>query len=144
MTIDPDRQDHDRLSRMVRLPVSAEEAWKVIGDFGGMAEWHPLVVECQLAELEGETYRHLTLVDGEKIFERLVETGPHYYTYTIEEGPLPVDDYRATLSAVDEDEGCHVYWSAFFTPTAPDERESDQIIAYIYETGLEALRQRFE
>ena len=143
MTIEPDRQDHDRLSRMVQLPASVAEVWAVIGDFHGVADWHPLIASCEPAEIDGETYRHLVLDDGGKVFERLLETGPNFYTYEIIDGPLPVSDYRATISVVEEDEGCHVYWSAYFVPTAPDQHKSDEMVAKVYEVGLEALRERF-
>ena len=64
-------------------------------------------------------------------------------TYEILEGPLPVTDYRATLSCVAEEDGCHVFWSAYFMPTEQAERVSDDIIAKFYEIGLQALQDRF-
>lgn len=132
---------HDRVSRIVRLDAPVDEVWKAIGDFGALADWHPVVSVCEVDMIGGEAHRMLTTTDGARLLERLLETGPHHYTYSIVESPLPVDDYRATLSVVEEEGGgCHVYWSSTFEPTDPS---ADDVIGGIYDSGFEALRDRF-
>ena len=137
------RRDHDNVRRMIRLAADPETVWAVIGDFGRMAEWHPLIRKVELSELEGDLYRHLIDADDALYFERLVERGPHHLTYEIVDGPLPVTDYRATLSCVAEPDGCHVFWSAYFVPVETPGHLADEIVATFYEIGLEALGQRF-
>jgi hypothetical protein len=132
---------HDRLQRLVMLNAPREKVWAEIGGFGAIADWHPVIAEAEIVELAGETHRHLTTTDGDLIIEKLLETGPYFYRYTIVDSGLPVEDYRATLSCVAEKDGCHVYWSSDFEPTDPS---ADDIIAGIYETGLAALRDRFD
>jgi hypothetical protein len=83
----------------------------------------------------------VTLSDGGLLLERLIETGPHHYTYEIVDGPLPLTDHRATLSCVAEEGGCHVFWSAVFEPTDPS---TDEIVSGFYEMGLRALRERYD
>lgn len=139
----PDRAPHDRIQRMVSLPADRDAVWAEIGGFGRIAEWHPLIDSVELTEIEGDAYRHLRTTEGELFFERLIEAGPHHITYEIMDGPLPVSDYRATLSCVAEDGGCHVHWSAHFKPTQDAERLSDEIVAKFYEIGLQALRERY-
>ena len=70
-----------------------------MGDFCGIARWHPAVETCGLSYNNGATYRTLKLKDGAEIFERLLtRIGPaHTYTYSIETSPLPVADYQATI-----------------------------------------------
>jgi hypothetical protein len=132
---------HDRVSRIIRLAAPAAEVWAAIGPFGALADWHPVVSVCELDEIEGDTYRVLTTVDGGRLLEQLVDEGPSHYTYRITESPLPVSDYRATLSVVPEpDGGCHVYWGSTFEPTAD---AADDVVGGIYEAGFEALRDRF-
>ncbi|MCL5777402.1 SRPBCC family protein [Limibaculum sp. FT325] len=132
---------HDRVSRILRLSAPPAEVWAAVGDFGALADWHPVVAKCEIDEIDGDTYRVLTTADGGRLLERLIETGPHHYTYRIEESPLPVDDYRATLSVVAEpDGGCHVYWGSTFEPLDPS---ADDVVGGIYDAGLEALRARF-
>lgn len=128
---------------MVSLRADRDSVWSAIGAFGQIAEWHPLIERVELTEIDGETYRHLTTVEGELFLERLIETGPHHVTYAMVDGPLPVDDHRATLSCVAERGGCHVYWSAYFVPTGPDAHLTDGIVGTFYEIGLRALQDRF-
>ena len=129
----------DRIQRWVSLPLPPEKVWAEIGGFGAIAEWHPDVSSSEVFEIEGETHRHVKIGEGVTL-ERLVETGPHHYTYEIVESPLPLADHRATLSVVAEEGGCHVYWSAMFEPT---DASADDIVAAFYEDGLRALRERF-
>ena len=143
MASEPRGGDHDQVRRMVSLPVDRDTVWRAIGDFGGIAEWHPLIERAELAEIEGETYRHLTTVDGELFLERLIEAGSHHLTYEMVDGPLPVADHRATLSCVAEPGGCHVYWSAYFVPTGPDAHFAGGVVGAFYEIGLRAVRDRF-
>jgi hypothetical protein len=130
----------DRVQRWVSLPEPPEKVWAEIGGFGDIAGWHPLIQSCEVVEIEGDIHRHLRLVDGGLVLERLIETGPHHYTYEMVDGPLPLADHRATLSCVPEAGGCHVFWSAMFEPSDPS---ADDIVAGFYEEGLRALRERF-
>jgi hypothetical protein len=60
----PQHGDHDQVRRMVSLPADRDTVWAAIGGFGQVAEWHPLIKRAELTQIEGETYRHLTTVDG--------------------------------------------------------------------------------
>jgi len=131
---------HDRIQLWIELPAKADTVWAEIGDFGAIAEWHPDVVSAEIVEIEGDTYRHLRLAEGVLALERLVKTGERFYTSEIVESPLPMENHRATLSCVPEKEGCRVFWSAVFDPLDPI---VDEIIEGFFETGLEALRQRY-
>ena len=135
-----DHPPRDRVERWIDLPAPAAEVWALIGPFGAIADWHPAVADAEIVDLEGETHRHLTLADGEKLLERLVEEGDHLYRYEIVEGPLPVEEYRATLTCFSEGSGCRVFWSSTFESEDP---AADALIAGIYEAGLEALQRRF-
>ncbi len=135
--------DHDQVRRIVSLPADRDAVWSAIGDFGRVADWHPLIERAELTEIEGAVYRHLTTTDGDLFTERLIEVGPHHVTYETVDGPLPVTDHRATLSCVAEAGGCHVYWSAYFVPDGADYHLADEIVGAFYEIGLAALRDRF-
>jgi hypothetical protein len=130
----------DRIQRWVSLPKPPEMVWAQIGGFGDIADWHPGVDNAEVVEIDGATHRHLKMTDGGLLLERLIETGPHYYTYEMIDGPLPLAYHRATLSSVPEAGGCHVFWSAVFEPTDPS---ADDIVAAFYEEGLRTLRERY-
>jgi len=133
-------EGYDRLRRMVELPAAAETVWAEIGDFGAIADWHPLIAKAEVVEIDGDIHRHLTTTDGDLILERLTGTGELTYSYEIIDGPLPVAGYRAVFSCVPEGEGCHIFWSAHFEALDPS---ADEIVAAIYEAGLRAIRDRF-
>lgn len=143
MSTNRQQADHDRVQRMVELTADRDTVWARIGGFGSIADWHPLIASAELTEIDGDTFRHLGTTDDELFFERLIETGPHHMTYEMVEGPLPVSDYRSTLSCVAEASGCRVFWSAYFEPTEEAERVSDNIVGTFYEIGLRALREHF-
>jgi hypothetical protein len=130
----------DRIQRWVSLPVAPEKVWAEIGGFGAIAGWHPDVVSAEVVEIEGAVHRHVRTSDDGLTLERLVETGPHHYTYEIVESHLPLADHRATLSCVAEKGGCRVFWAAMFEPT---DESADDIVTAFYEDGLRALRERF-
>jgi len=129
----------DRIQRWVMLPQPPAKVWAEIGGFGDIAKWHPDVTSAEVFEIEGETHRHVRIGDGLSL-ERLIETGPNFYSYETVDGPLPLTNHRATLSCVAEKDGCHVFWSAMFEPTDPS---ADEIVTAFYEDGLRALRDRF-
>lgn len=133
-------EDHDRVQRWVELPARAETVWREIGGFDQMHTWHPWIESSELLDIEGEPYRHLRLTDGALFLEKLITTGDHFYTYATIEGSMPFDDHRATLSCVAEEDGCRVFWSAYFEPTDP---AADDMVVGFYEAGLEAVRERF-
>jgi hypothetical protein len=132
----------DRIQRMVELPVGPDRVWEAIGRFGDMG-WHPLVAKVEPVEIEGAPYRRVTMVDGGTFLERLVESGAHFMTYESVDGPLPMTDHLATLSAVEAPFGCRVFWSALFEPQDGADEWCDRIVAGFYEAGLTALRERF-
>ncbi len=135
---------HDRVTRMIRLSAPPEDVWRAIGDFDGVAGWHPAFVAAEPTEIDGERYRRLTTTEGEQYFDRLIETGPLRYAYETAEGPLALSDFRATLACVAEKGGCHVFWSARFEPPEGQEREADEVVGALFEIGLAALADRFQ
>jgi polyketide cyclase/dehydrase/lipid transport protein len=77
-----------------------EAAWKKIGDFCGIATWHPAVEKCVLSD-DGKM-RTLSLKGGGTIVETLVsrDDNAHSYTYEIVSSPLPVSDYVSTIKVL--------------------------------------------
>ncbi len=131
------------------LPCSADEAWKVLRGFGGIADWHPAIVK---SGIEGEAgilrvgaIRRLALADGAVLRERLTEfdDGLRALAYVFEESPLPVDGYRAQVR-VDEVAGlvdrCVVRWSAGFeVREAGTEAEFEGLVRELIVQGHEGL-----
>jgi hypothetical protein len=124
---------------------SADEVWAVIGGFDALPQWHPAVKE---STLEGDgRIRRLQLASGALLVERLqaFSEAERSYTYSIEQGPLPVARYRSLLRVHEQpgDAGCRVEWSGEFLPEGASEPEAADIIRGIYRAGLDQLGQRF-
>lgn len=133
--------------RSVEVAAPPDEVWAAIGDVCAIADWHPVIASC-LPEPQGDTlYRVLETEDGGILREHMIEIdeATRSQTYSILEGPLPVDGYRSTLSvAPGSEEGRSVIlWRSEFTARDVPDEEAAAIIAGIYDAGLEELATRF-
>lgn len=130
------------IQKQATLNTDAETVWKTVGDFCGIAAWHPGVAHC---EKDGPR-RILTLREGARLVDRQLERddAAMRYTYTMEEGALPVsDDFRAVLQVNDLGDRTRVVWRAEFTP-APGQSDAmaSAVLGRIFEAGLDGLRRR--
>jgi Polyketide cyclase / dehydrase and lipid transport len=134
-----------RVDEMQALAASAEEVWRLIGGYDALSEWHPAVERSALED--AGRVRRLSLRGGGALLERLhaFSEREHSYAYSIEEGPLPVANYRSTLSVRDRGgkRGCEVFWSGDFAPAGATESEAVAVIRGIYRAGLDTLAKRF-
>ncbi len=124
------------------LGVSAEEAWKVVGDFVGLIEGMGLPVE---VEGEGIGQTRKISMGPAPIIERLEERdeAAKKIVYSIVEGPLPVASYVSTMQLSDAGEGrSKLVWSSTFEPVG-DEATAKQIVSGIYDGGIKGLQARF-
>jgi hypothetical protein len=124
------------------LGVSADEAWKVVGDFVGLIEGMGLPVE---VEGEGIGQTRKISMGPAPIVERLEERdeAAKKIVYSIVEGPLPVQNYVSTMQLSDAGEGrSKLTWSSTFEPVG-DEAAAKQIVSGIYDGGIKGLQGRF-
>ena len=130
--------------RSVRLPASAARSWATIGGFNALPEWHPAVERSELSD--GGRTRTLYLAGGGRIVEGLDEhdAAARRYRYRFIESPLPIENYRSSLSVRDEgDDGCTVEWHGEFASDDAVRTQMEEAVAGIYDTGLENLRRLF-
>ena len=124
------------------LGASAEEAWKVVGDFVGLVQGMGVPVE---VDGEGIGMTRTIAMGPEPIVERLEarDEGAKKIVYSILQGPLPVKDYVATMQLTDAGEGrSTLTWSSTFEPVG-DEALATQIVTGIYDGGIKGLQGRF-
>jgi hypothetical protein len=124
------------------LGVSADEAWKVVGDFVGLIEGMGLPVE---VEGEGIGQTRKISMGPAPIVERLEERdeAAKKIVYSIVEGPLPVSNYVSTMQLSDAGEGrSKLVWSSTFEPVG-DEATAKTIVSGIYDGGIKGLQGRF-
>lgn len=124
-----------QVSRTQRFDGSAEEMWRRIGGWGDPHTWHPAVAD---TKAEGDK-RTVFLEGGGEIHETQTDVGPLTYSYRIDESPLPVANYTATIAVRDVDGGCEVEWGSTFDADGASDEEAEAAIAGIYEGGFAAL-----
>ncbi len=117
------------------------------GQFGGwcaIAEWHPAVKTCEESK-EGDTeYRTLTLQDGGKIKEKLLEKSGASYRYEIIESPLPVKNYEAQFTVTPDDDDLdevNIVWAATYDAAdGKEDADARKTIDGIFKDGIESIK----
>ena len=122
-----------------RLANPADVVWALIGDFGGLHRWHPLVHGLDLS-WEGRI-RTLHYADGSRAVERLEARSDtsRRYIYVLVDGALPMFDCRATLQVSARKHGCTVIWSSVFESVGAAESAIEDALRQLYMEGLSAL-----
>ncbi len=127
------------------LDVPADELWRLVGQFNGLPDWHPAVEKSELEE-EGQI-RKLSLAGGGTIVERLerIDDNERVYTYTIEQGPLPVANYVSTIRVRQEPDGKRsvVEWSGEFQAAGASETDAMKVIQDVYQAGIDNLKKLY-
>jgi uncharacterized protein YndB with AHSA1/START domain len=117
----------------------ADEVWDLIGDFHGIHKFNPTIQPTE--SLDGGTARKIVMGPN-AIVERLVEQTDRSYTYSMDDdGPLPVKNYRSTLSVKDAGGGkSTVDWKGTFDPADPNNTDGAvQIVTMVYTGGLDSI-----
>lgn len=134
-----------KVHETVSLRGSVDEVWAAIGGFNDLPQWHPAVSSSTLEE--GGRVRRLQLANGASLLERLhsFSERERSYSYSIEQGPLPVSRYRSLLHVREPagGGGCRVEWSGEFAADGVPETEAIGLVTGIYRAGLDQLGERF-
>jgi carbon monoxide dehydrogenase subunit G len=114
---------------------SADDVWKVAGDFGGLASWMPGIEKCTV----DDDVRTIEM-SGMQIGERLVarDDAKRRLTYSIASG-APVDHHEATITVTPAGSGAHVTYTVDVEPDSMTE-----LLQGMYQQSLEALKAHLE
>ena len=135
------------VSMSTELNASAADVWKVVGDFGGI----DFLSAVASVSVEGEgigAARTLTLAgeEGGEITESLdaLDNEGMSLTYSILESPLPIDNYTATMTVSESEEGKAAFtWSSDFTAKDVSDEEAKAFVEGFYNGGFEDLQKLF-
>jgi hypothetical protein len=132
------------VKKSVTVDASPADTWKAIGDFCGIADWHPAVAKCDLSQQNKQMLRTLSLNGGGTIVERQLSRSDakHSYSYAIVDSPLPVDHYRSTISVMKAGKGSKIVWSGSFKAKGADDAKAKEVIAGVYQGGLDSLQKK--
>lgn len=126
--------------------VSADAVWERIADFGGIRDWMPGVEKCEV-EGEGLGAVRAIQIGPMTIKEKLesLDAEGRSLSYSITEGPLPAENYLATIVVSEQGGGCRVDWTATFDlPEGVDEGAIGPAVAGGYSGALKALKGQLE
>jgi hypothetical protein len=132
------------VSMNTKLPVSADELWKLVGGFNAFPDWHPGIEKSDLDD--GGQRRTMSLVGGGTIVETLVnhDDGSKTYSYEIKDSPLPVANYVSTIKVnADGEKSSSIEWSSNFEASGASENEAVKAIQDVYQAGFDNLRKMF-
>jgi hypothetical protein len=118
---------------------SVDAVWAKVGDFCGIASWHPAIEKCALSA-DGKT-RTLSLKGGGSIVEKLEkrDDAQHSYSYSIVEGPLPVANYMSTISVAKDGTGTKVSWNGHYDAKGASDADAKKTIDGVYQAGVDVL-----
>jgi hypothetical protein len=136
-----------------KLEVRVEEAkveeekkalWAQFGGWCAIAEWHPVVKACEESKEGDVEYRTLTLQDGGKIKEKLLDRSGASYRYEIVESPLPVKNYEAQFTVTPDDDDLdevNIVWAATYDAAdGKEDAEARKTIDGIFKDGLDSIK----
>jgi carbon monoxide dehydrogenase subunit G len=115
---------------------SADEVWKVVGDFGGLAGWMPGIEKCTVTD-DVRTVETGGMEIGEQLVAR--DDAQRTISYSIVSGPAPVDTHQATITVTPSGSGSHVTYEVEATPDSMVE-----MLNGIYAQSLDALKAHVE
>lgn len=121
------------------LDKPADVVWDLIGDFHGLHKFNPTIQPTE--SIDDGTARKIVMGPN-AIVERLIEQSERSYTYSMDDdGPLPVKNYKSTLSVKDTGDGkSTVDWKGTFEPADPNnETGAVQIVTMVYTGGLDSI-----
>jgi len=134
------------VSMSTELDAAPADVWKVVGDFGALDKFLEVV---ESLDLEGEgvgSVRTLNLPEGAKVIETLHtwDAEAMSYSYSIDESPMPIEGYTATLTvSALEDGGAKVDWSSEFKAIGASDADARKSVTGIYEMGFAGLKKLF-
>ena len=126
------------------IDADADAAWKVLADFGALA-WAPGIESCEVEGPDGIGQLRKVQAGPVQIVERLekLDAAAKTLAYSIVEGPLPAENYLATVSLEAAGEGkTRVQWGARFDTPALDDDAAKAVAAGVegsYSAMVDAL-----
>ena len=133
------------VKKKINAPGLPPTVWAIAGAFCSIKDWHPAVADCQESKEGDATFRLLTLKDGGKIKEKLLESDDTSYSYEIVESPLPVKNYSAKFWVEEDDKAADrttIFWEAEFDANGASDDEAAKVIRDIFMAGLKGIKQK--
>ena len=119
----------------IELEATAEAAWSVVGDFGGIGSWMPGIESC-VVDGEDRVLRLMGLEVTERLERR--DDDDRTLSYRIV-GGVPVVNHLSTISVVPAGSGSVVTWDVDVEPD-----EMCGLLRDTYQQALAALKEHLD
>lgn len=138
------------VSSVINAP--SGKVWERVRDFNGLPKWHPRIrdsrIEDALPSDKVGCIRNFNLQSGDNIREQLLGLSDYdlFCTYSMLEGPMPLEDYVATLrlTPITEGDRTFIEWSAEFSCDLANEEDLiNGISTNVFQGGFDALKRHF-
>jgi hypothetical protein len=125
---------------------SADAVWELVRDFGGVQGWSSAIQSC---EVEGEgigAVRTLTMPGGLSLQERLeaFDDAGRRLQYAIIAGPLPFENYLATIEVREDGDACTIDWSSTLDAKGVTDEQAVGIVEGIYTGGIQGIKKALD
>ena len=125
-----------------QVEATAEQVWDLFRDFGGIQRYS---AGFEKVEVEGSgigAIRTITLPGGVALQERLeaFDDAGRRLQYAIVGGPIPVENYLATIQVHDEGAACRIDWSSHFDAKGLPDDQARTMIDGVYTGGIAGIR----
>jgi len=123
------------------LDVTAERIWEIVRDFGGLMKWNEGIESCEV-EGSGVGSVRTIKIGSLEIQERLehIDDVGRSFSYSIVSGPVPVENYLASMTIHEEGEKSRITWQSSFDPKGASEEDCANLFTGIYRGGIASLR----
>lgn len=140
----PDGASALTVKKTIDVSASPDRVWAAIGDFCGIAKWHPAVASCAQHSKDGKKFRDIAFKDGGKVEEQIYDWNDegHYYTYIVIETTLPIEHYTSTVAVMPKGGGSTILWTGRFDAKGAPDAKAVEAISALYESGLDLLRSK--
>jgi carbon monoxide dehydrogenase subunit G len=121
----------------ISITRSPDDVWKLVREFGGLAEWMPGIDGCSL---DGDVRTLDTM--GIQIKEQLrsLDDDARRISYSVVESPMGnLESHLATISVDPEGEGAHLTWTVAVVPD-----ELLPLFQGVYESSVVEIKKRLE
>ncbi len=138
------------ISSVINAP--AAEVWARVRDFNGLPTWHPRIAESTIEDAlpsdQVGCVRNFRLQNGDQLRERLLGLSDYdmFYTYSILDSPMAVENYVSTLRLTPITDGNRTFaeWTAEFDCTPENEPELVNGVGQnVFQGGFDSLKRHF-
>lgn len=149
----PTRQ---KVTEEITINASPDAVWKVVGDFAGIANWHPAVEKGEATKgNEVGSVRTLAIKGGGKMVEEIEGYDAENKVIKIralDGGAVPATNFSMMIAVTPEGSGTKVTWRGAFyraytnNDPPPDQNDEAAVkaVTAVFKSGLDSLKAKLE